>query len=448
MRKIFCILLATIMLLSGCAHNPSTTPSTNSTGTEDVIHTACLQKVKELAAEKKSLVSAEPLLEYDPEQDIFISVANQECDFFPGYSWWKCTAIVLTKETINPEDIQVDIPIETEYSVEITDLKDTVLIPSFEVTNPHSAFKLYQYMSLQGVDWDTITQMQLEADIALQLKNQCDEHERLAYVKIASDNMKRVNEIFSAAENSFNKLTSADIPKFGAYRVVINFLTEEEPGRYTTTIGSHEETVHNMTFTIAGKQYDVDIGTWRFHKELPQELRDSRDASGNVIGLTRKLIQYSALPGSPYTNGIVNLENNFHFIANEDLTITGSRIVGSQLEILGAQVQIGNKSSYFWDMKRPIEVAANEEVIIDVYVRDERFTKYNVYINTTLILDYQIRNEDYHYGVPNGLFRYDSSIWDTYLMAFCGVDLSSYLAYQGILQADWLDDLPEAWLKE
>lgn len=448
MKKVFCILLLTL-ILSGCVQDPlPTTPSTNINGIDNAVYTACLQKVKALAEERNTFVSPAPLLEYDPDREVYISVANQECDFFPEYSWTKCTAIVITKGPIEPDEIQVNIPMQTEYFVEVTDWRDTVLVPSYNSEQPSRALQLHQYMSLNGVDWEAVSLMQLESDIALELSRECDESERLAYIKIASDNIKKIDETYTVSEEAFNKIDTDEIPIFGVYKVVINFLYETEPGRYDTTIGSHEETVHNMIFTIAGKQYDVDIGTWRFHKELPQDLRDSRDSSGNVIGLTRKFIQRSALPGSPYTNGIVNLEKNFHFVANEDLTITGFRIVGSQLKILGAQVQIGKESPYFWDMERPLEVAAGEEVIIDVYIYDERFTQHDVYINTTLILDYQIRNQAYHFGIPNGLIRIDFGIWDTYLMAFRGVDLSAYLSYQGLSQSDWLLDLPESWFKE
>ena len=449
MKKIFCFLFVLVLLLSGCSQeSPSTAPSTNVNGIDNAIYESCFQKVKALSEERKGLVSSEPLLEYDPDREVYISFANQECDFYPDYSWWKCTALVITKDAIDPNQIQVNIPIQTEYSVEVTDWRDTVLVPVHDSEQPSRALKLDQYMSLQGVDLKEIAQMQLEADLALQMMNQCDESERLAYVKIASDNAKKIGEIYSTWEESFNKISSGDIPQFGVYLVVINFLYEKEPGRYENTIGSFEETVHNLTFTIAGKSYEVDIGTWRFHKELPQELSDSRDGSGNLVGLTKKFIQRSALPGSPYTNGIINLEKTFHFIAEEDLTITGYRVVGSQIDVLGAQVQVGKKAPYFWNMERPIEVAAGEEVIIDIYVYDERFTKHDVYINTTLMLDYKIRDQEYHFGVPNGLIRLDTGVWDTYLMAFHGVDVSTYLSYQELYQSDWLQELPESWYKQ
>ena len=444
MKKVLCICFVLGLLLSGCAgDSPATNPSASVNGIDEAVYAACLQKAEALSEERNEFVSTGPLLEYDPNRDVYISVANQECDFYPNYSWWKITSLVITKEKISPDQIQVNVPIQTEYTVTVEDLTDFVLAPSFKSAQPYMSLHLDQYMSLQGVDWQKLSRMQLIADIAVELSSQCEGQERQAYLKIASDNQNEVGSVYNTHEEAFKKLTSDDIPQFGAYRVVINFSEEIEPGKVKTTIGSHEETIHNMTYTIAGKQYDVDIGTWRFHKEMPQSLID---ASGQPHGLTKKYLQRAMLTGSPYTNGIVNLDKNFHFIAQEDLTITGYHLVGTQIDILGAQVQVGKQAPYFWNMERPIEVAAGEEVIIDVYVYDERFAEHDVYINTTLMMDYEIRGQSYCLRVPNGLLRIDLSVWDSYLMAFCGVDLSAYLAYQGLLQSDWLYNLPEAWL--
>jgi len=444
MKRILCILLVLTLFLSGCAGDPSnTTPSTNATGKDDPVYTACLQNVQNLLGEQNNLTTTSPLLEYDPNREVYISVANQDCDFYPNYWWWKCTALVITRDIIDPNQIQVSVPAQTEYSVQVTDLTEYVLAPAYDSEQSSYGLKQYQYMSMKGIDWEEIARTQALIDTAQSLASKSNGEERQTYIKIATDMGMELDDIFTSAEQEYRKMSYDEIPKFGAYRVTISFYHDLGDGRGEPTIGSHEETVKDILFTIAGKEYPVNVGEWRFHTEKPEILNIP-----NKVGLKQINMAASFLSGSPYTNGVIELKDAFHFTAEEDLTVTGYQLVGTQLEILGAQVQNGKQAAYYWDMERPIEVSAGDEVKISVYLRDERFALYDVYITTALVMHYQIRGDDYRIAYPCGLIRFDTGVWDAYLMAFEGIDIGAYHLYDDSLAMEWYYALPEAWLKQ
>jgi len=84
-KRIFSLFLAAVLLLSGCAvegdpkdTQASTVPSTAGT-TEPVDY---WQNVKDRVQQGTVYEPAEPLIEYDPDRKLLITLANQSINFF------------------------------------------------------------------------------------------------------------------------------------------------------------------------------------------------------------------------------------------------------------------------------------------------------------------------------------------------------------------------------
>ena len=265
----------------------------------------------------------------------------------------------------------------------------------------------------------------------LEFQSGTDQEARHAYQTLRKEYQDTAEAIFKKHEAEYYTLSHEAIPKFGVYYIQVRF----------PEIGDYEETVETGEFVIGGKSYSVDIGQWRFHKILPQELMDGL----NRVGLKQIDVAKAAITTSPYCGGYTYLPDTFTFDAKEDLTITGVHQVGNQLDILGAQVKISGQAAFFWNMDTPIEVEKGDNVKMDLYLRDDRFGEYNVRITSCPIMDYEIRGKAYGMVMPCMLFRWDT-YWDSYLMAFKGIDVGAYYTCYAD-DYSWLEELPEAWLK-
>ena len=426
-KRLFSLIMAlTLLLLSGCTGDPQQDPTVTTAGT------ASLEEYREKVIAAAEVVSyeAQPLIEYDPDREVYISLANQDCDFYPGYWFTKGNVLILTKEHYDTDEIQVKVPMQTEYTVKVNDWTDKCAVGS----SSSYGLQLEQYMCLQGVDWREIGQMLSYADAAQQLIFQGgkDQEALKAYQTLQDEYLEAVQSIFKKYEAEYRALSKEDVPTFGAYYVEILF-----PER-----GEFEETVETVEFIIGGKPYSVDIGQWCFHKTCPQKLKDGF----NRVGLKQIDIVRSGLITSAYFGRNTYIPNTFTFEAFENLTVTGIHYEGPALDILGAQVRITGQAAFFWNMDTPIEVEKGDKVEIDLYLRDDRFREPCVCITAYPVMDYEIRGKSYGMVMPCLLIRGWTEYWETYLMAFEGIDMSAY--YTCFAEdTSWLEELPESWLE-
>ena len=428
-KRIISLILATVLLLGGCAGDPQQDPTVTTAGTTSLEE----YRQKVIAAAEVATYDAEPLIEYDPNREVYISLANRNCDYYPNYWFNRENVIIITKEHYDIDEIQVNIPMQTEYTVEIQDRTDWCTVPAYDSEQDRFALHLYQYMCLQGVDWQEIGQLNANVDAALQLEFQSgtDQKARQAYQTLRKEYQAAAEAIFQKYESEYYALSREDIPQFGVYYMRIFF-----PER-----GDYEETVETVEFVIGGKSYSVDIGQWRFHKTCPQMLLDGF----NRVGLKQIDIAIGQVPTSPYCGDYAYLPTTFTFEAKEDLTVTGIHYEGTALNILGAQVTVSGQAAFFWNMDTPIEVEKGDNVQMDLYLRDDYFSEYNVCITGYPVMDYEIRGKAYGMVTPCLLFRWDT-YWDSYLMAFKGIDVGAYYTYLTDYTY-WLEEMPEAWLK-
>jgi len=152
------------------------------------------------------------------------------------------------------------------------------------------------------------------------------------------------------------------------------------------------------------------------------------------------------ISSSPYMSAYLCLDDTFTFNAEENLTITGIRQVGTQVDLLGAEVSVSGQASRFWEMDLPIEVEKGDRVEMDLYIKDDRFSEYEVCLCTYFIMDYQIRDKSYTMVMPCGMLRMHMEVWDTYLMAFEGIDIGEYYTcYLDPISHPWINSMPQSW---
>jgi len=199
----------------------------------------------------------------------------------------------------------------------------------------------------------------------------------------------------------------------------------------------------------------MDIGQWRLHTELPQEIYDS---FMNMKGLSGSSIKV-AFTEPVYANGYAELANAAVFTVQEDLTVLGFNQLDtsvSEIPIIGARVRIMEEvdeewittMDYYWDTKQSLVFEKGTTVAIDLFVKDTRFCQYEFCFTACLFMSYEIRGEQHQYPSPMMLNCIHDNVWDTYLLAFEGIDIGEYYTCYVIPNSyDWLWEVPEKWLE-
>lgn len=443
MKKILCALLALIfLLLCGCAGDaPGTEPSFTPGETVNLTDlaggaltqeelTACIEQAKQ-AAEQVPEYTGEPLIPADPDRQVYIAIGEQDFDYYPDTGLGGCSVFVLTREAYSANQIRVRIPAKTAYTVTVNELTEYCMKTYGEGVAGNLCMNSYHYLCLQDMDWRWLAQEGKNVDAAGTLfgsKITEKEYQAYEYMREA------YNQLLESYQAQYDAFPEEELPQFHVYDVSIFF----------TGIGSHDETVETVEFIFGDEVYPVDIGQWRLHRQLPEELKEAE-------GLSQSMMIVTALAGSPYEGEIAQLLDALSFTANEDLTVTGVRQLTDSVDILGGRVVIsdsqGGSSDFYWDLQRPLKIAAGSQVSIHLYVKDAFFAQFLAMKSAYLVMDYEVDGEPQGMFLPCMLWR-GGNIWDYYLMAFEGYDLGEYFTcYLPNPTEGWLKNLPEEWLQ-
>ena len=420
MKKI-CLLLAIVLLLSGCGREPAITePPTTTEPLDGTMATETLPVVPEY--------DGKLLIPFDPEREVYISLGNQDIDFYPVNDGPFVSFMILTRKHYSESEIKISIPMETSYEVLVEDYSEWYgQVPSGETGE---SLSLEQFMFMQDVDWRTLGQMKM----ATKPTDVQDPDESL-------EEILRFEEEMDKYRTTYDQLQASDIPEVCIYSVDILFTGLYEPQRVL-----RDEVVETVDIKIGDDYYTIDIGQWRFHTELPPELEYKQTGIKLSDSYSIRVMPYS---DNAYLNGYALLPNAFAFTAQKDMTISGIRQYGAEVDLLGARISTsGNSMDYYWDMEQPIYVSAGEEVSIDVFVYDTRLKQYELNMLTYLMMDYEIGSQTFAMRSACCFTRMND-VWDTYFLAFEGYDIGEYYTcfYNPDWHGWWLDTLPDDWRK-
>ena len=452
-KRVICLLLALLVLLCGCegavtptqsapeqtegtaAANTESTENLNveTTGTQATVGEIQIPKVEDIAYLAPAY-EGEQKIPYDPDWQIYIPFVNQDMDYYPDYWIGGITGIIITREHYAVEEIQVKVPAKTPHEVFIEEITPPPnLLPGEDWDAPIKRDD-YQYLCQQEIDWQEYGQLTLNSEAASKIlswyrREMKSESQRNSY-RVYHEKLDKVEKEYQALCDAQEDPQTP----FYAYEIRFRF----------TGIGDYEETVESIEFVFGDEHYTVDIGQWRFHKERPEDL----NVGGTVIGLAQTLRAIGLLPDCSYNGGYAKLNDVFQFTAAKDLTVTGIRQLGVEVNALGARVVIsGEKSAdFYWDLQQPLEIQQGDTVAITLYLKDERFTQYEVGITTYFVMDYEVKDKPFSISTPALLSRLNLECWDVYLMLAENCDVGEYYTcYYVPLWEAWIRDLPEEW---
>ncbi len=385
-----------------------------------------------------------PIFEADPDREIYISLQNQDCDFYPGMVYTGAAFEIITKEYYKPEEIKIVFPGKTRYKTKVTERNDEFQhiewdeMPGY---NFHSDGQhLFHYLCLHHADLRTFAQMQSDSDFAGAVWNELSHKGKMTeeiFNDLDGNYMKPLEEL---KEQYMEAYTGQDkVTDYNAYSVNVDF----DQKHYV------DETIEYLDITIGEKTYRVEFGQWRIHANAPIELTQS--PKGVKVG--DNTIQNTG-GDSPFGGGYVKT-GWIRFSTESDIAVVGLRCSeNSDIEILGAQIKGGAEDGsmdYLWDGKSPLNVAKGSAVEMSLYLYSDGFKEYEMARTCFFYVDYVTVSTGAKgtMAVPCHLSRHNR-FWDTYCLMFLGVDLGEYYHYfpRESMQIYWLDELPESWRKE
>jgi len=321
------------------------------------------------------------LIEYDPDREIYFSCRNLDYDIYlnmsctPFLSFW-----ILSKDALNVDTIQADIPIRNGYSILSADCYDENLgqFSTDDTVENYYTFKPYLYQCYWGKSWT-------EGEDAALLE-------------------------------AYSRLKPQDLPQFHVYQVVIMF---------EKTVGG-DESFREMTLTIDGKAFPLSIGEIRLHEEATVNYPiDWVLEDGGITSQTLMPYCYPQL----YNDGIDQLAPAFAFTAAYDMELLDLYLLDPNIEILDTRLVIssGNGSSmdFYWDRISPVYLEQGDQVMIFVYYRDERQVSLDYMAKAWPVLDYKCEQGYYSAFTECTLCR-ELNLYELYAIVFDGVDLESY----------------------
>ena len=360
-------IMAVLFLLSvlvGCAEQASTQASTAGT----------------TAPTETKPSKGSSLVVYDPDRTIYFLCQNSLDMYssFPGYA--RFNFIILSKEALNLETIEVSVPTSQPYTVDKFETEIPRCTEDMQA-GESKAMKFYIYEAYQGVDFYDQSSEQYEQDVANALEN-------------------------------FKNLTTEDLPEFYRYGFLVMF---------DNTVPYSDEEITHLDITIDGQLYQPDIGSIRLHSE------ENHPFDFKVSNRTYGLVQLNCL----YNDGLFSYSLFEEIIAEEDMTIKGLQFLGDNWEVLNLVVRgtVGGMNVNFtWDGKTPIELFAGDKITFAGVLYNPNLTGlfYQTLLQSVLIIERNGETEGYNYRQLVVLFPDN---YELYAVIFDGIDMEPY--YRG-----------------
>lgn len=340
------------------------------------------------------------LVPYEQELEIYFSCHNRDYDIYfgescaPFLSFW-----ILSRDALDMEDIQVDIPIQNGYSIFRAECYDEDLghLLSEKEDDPidtYFTFMPYLYWCYWGTQWSEIYE---DPDAATIRTKEGEEF--------------LLKEVYSL-------LKADDLPQFHVYHV--NILLEE-------TVGG-EEVFREIDLTIGGETYHLNIGEIRLHEDPPLNYPCDLgiDESG---GITSQTIIVYGTPPMLYNDGVDQLFPAFDFTVPYDMELLDLYLLDSEMEILDIRLLVnsdnGNSMDIYWNTDDPIELAAGDRVQIYVYYRDERQKMLDYSAKAWVAMDYACQ-KGFYSAFSECTLQREMNLYELYAIVFDGVDMESY----------------------
>lgn len=448
-NRILLLCLALILAFSGCtsAIPAETTTAPTQNTAEEVPTTSPTQEIRYDPSSwpKLQLYVGEPLIEKVSDGDVYISLQNQNCDFYPDTAYNGVAFDVITRNHYEPEEIRVAFPGKTKCEIRITERSGEFrYIALNPVTGSYNidGQQPYHYLCLQGIDLQALGQQASDARLAADAYASLVQNERADaedYAALVDGYVTPYDLLLQDYLDSYAAQGQEPVTEYYAYTVNLIFNQK----KYV------EETIESIDVFIGEISYHVPFGQWRIHAEPRSE--DTQTPKG--IEMETVAIM-GASGDSPYADGYMKLNEAVHFRTKDDLILTGLRYDSDvHAEVLGAKIESTspeNSVDFFWNGKDPIKLESGADLVVTVYLYSDSFMEYEMSMTGALVIEYALASTgaEYSASVPCKISRYNK-LWDTYCLAFLGVDVGEYYHYfrDEIMEIAWISELPEGWRK-
>lgn len=391
--------------------------------------------------------AAGPIMEADPNREFYISLQNQDCDFYPGAPYNGVFFYIITKQAYSPDEIKVSFPGQTKcIGITVTNQNDT--FQQIPISDDPAVFVSsdqmpYHYLCLQDIDLAALAQKKSDAGCAsaaynaLVAKNQATDED---FKRLVEGYIMPYQALYDQYIGEYKAQSAERLTDHSAYRINILF----DPEKYA------EETVEHIDITFGGNTHRVEFGQWRFHQEnWPTSGEDTPGVlmySMGVVGVS---------DDSPYAQGYLRTPQALRFKATEDIVLTGLRCTdGTNATVLGAKLESASAEAsmdLYWDGTSALTLKAGTNVTGSVYFYSDIFKEYEMGMTTTIFIDYIVAatGETHTLSMPC-LFPRNNNLWDTYCLAFLGEDVGEYYYYLpgDMLNVYWIREIPEDWRAE
>lgn len=455
-------LLLSGLLLSGCAAPSSghIDSEQNTNKPEDSSSSEMIALTPPAEDAKGSLVS------YEPDRQVYFSCQNIDSDIYMNSSFMPNLRFhILSLQHVDPEEIQIFIPIQTEYAVLIEELSEIHTTEYLTSLNSEAGyandFPYYLYQCYRGTDWKKMGQLYTAAEEASRRQSE------LEIAGMSSDPeyaqlQKTIDEFHAyrdAYVEDFQALTPEDLPVFYDYSVQIFFgFNNIDLESYELSRGIRvSEGFHTVDIQLGNALYTQEIGEIRLHTENLENIHQShednlQDFSG--IGIEGK--------SYPWGDG-TECETLTSFLAKKDLTITKLYFYESDIKLPGAHIITSSAPliltpdlyetsetttkdtsiDFYWDLKTPLNIPAGTYVTIDLIFQDPRLSQMEYGGRLYPVMEYSVGTETRIRQTEINLDRVSLNSWLRYAIAFDGLDLESYFQdYYRLVYENWRENIP------
>lgn len=315
---------------------------------------------------------------------------------------------IISKISLTESDIAVEIPVQTPYSFSLSEwnLGNAPNTLTSELSS-NVLFSYDIYLHYLEFDWIELadkykkmveTQLNFEA-------SKTDENKEI-YTQAANT----YYEYYGMHWDDFLLLDSTMLPQFHGYSLEISF----DPGATT-----ENETFNTLVLTINGQSMEIDIGEVSLHSDSRFDYQN--DASEYISG--------SLAATSPIFTLSNNYEFTAHFIALQDLVLTGYNIYSEDIDVTKMEVRIQSddthSANFLWDGKSPIQIKAGSTVEIPTTISSSYLKKPGFILSGFVVFECEVDNATYEYIYEHRFHNY-INCYEQYAIYFDGIDFTEY----------------------
>lgn len=397
-----------------------------------------------------ALYTDEPIMQADPNREVYISLSNQDFDLYPGDVMPSIYFDIFTKAELDSQDVSISMDCETPYTAKLGEVSDGIDAAFRRIgydaeTKNYDSYgqQPYHYLCMKGVDLRELSYIAKKSELAWQILRELVNSQNISgddHTYCMNKYAMPYQKLYQQYLEEYKAQGDTILTDYHVYHIFISF----EHDKF------HDETIERLELRLGDQTYPIEFGQWRLHSGAPEEAT----ANAKGISMGTKAILASNFD-SPYLGGYLNMEGSLRFTVTQQVAISGFRWSGGgEAEILGCRISyaLGGEGSssedYYWDCTQPLFLEAGQKPELSIILYSESLKQYEAAIGGLLYMDYVLTEtgEACTVAIPC-MFMRMNPLWDTYCLAFLGVDVGEYYHYffDNEPFMSWFNAIPESW---